>query len=105
MSTPQARNPAIEVIIAALAVTLVACQHREMAVFVLTATYCYLRPGEARKLMNRSVVEPAASSRCESHLRKVSIIVAPAQDRDPSKTGTFDDTIIVDHPPFLSDLL
>ena len=65
-----------------------------MALYVLLAFHAYLRPGEASALKAREVLSPLSGT--TGALGFWSVMVAPSEDLVPSKTKTFDDTIVLD---------
>ena len=69
--------------------------------------FTYARPGEVKRSVRRQLIPPARS---RGPLSKWCFSIAPQED-DPNvrqavtKTGTMDDTIIFDQPPWFSDLI
>ena len=62
-----------------------------MAIWVLLAHYCYLRPSECQAIRHDDLVEPhAAVSTCWT------LVVAPSTVGKPTKTGTVDETVRLD---------
>lgn len=60
----------------------------------------FLRPGEAKVLFVDDLVVPANSA--QDSMNCAAIVVAPEERGAPSKTATFDDTIRMDFPQWLS---
>ena len=58
--------------------------------------YCYLRPGEAHALQVQDLVAPVGGD--TPALNRWALIIAPQERGNLSKTGTFDDTVLVDFP-------
>lgn len=76
---------------------------REAALWVLTAHFGYFRPGEVFGFLKEDLFAPAAGSR--SPLAAPILIVAPEERLVKSKAQTFDDSVRMDHPPWLGGLL
>ena len=67
---------------------------------------CYLRPGEASNLQLSDVTVPIRAR--AGPYRYVGIILAPTERERPTKTGNFDDTLLLDNLvayPWVSKLL
>lgn len=94
---PVSRYPLAKPIVAGLICQLLYAGAVTSARMVLVMFLAYLRPGEARRLQKGHIVGPARG-RCKSGLSVPSIIVAPFEALRPSKTQTFDDTILIDGP-------
>lgn len=77
--------------------------HIRHSLQVLLAHAAYLSPGEASSLRVRDLVARVEGS--NTGLRWWSVVVAPSELGVPSKTLTFDDTIVLDHPTYLGELL
>ncbi|CAK0842121.1 unnamed protein product [Prorocentrum cordatum] len=81
---------------------------------VASTVLTYIRPGALRKIQVRQLLAP---SRASGQLQCWSLILAPAQmeagapgdprgsQREPTKTGTSDETVILDHPAGLGERL
>ena len=74
-----------------------------MALLVTTSCFAYLRPGEARDILVGDLVRPSRPS--DSSLRCASLILLPIERQHLSKTNTFNDTVLLDHPVWLGDVL
>ena len=72
-----------------------------MARMTLFGQRCQLRPGERLKVQNGDFFPPSSANGCEHW----SVQLAPRERMDPSKTLTFDDSVIIDYPPWLGQLL
>ena len=69
-----------------------------MAIATLVGHQAYLRPEELHSLRCRDVLEPAASSGVYAFW---TLLLGPLDTRKPTKTGVFDDCVILDHPQLL----
>eukprot|EP00973_Karenia_brevis_P032664 4509680-Karenia_brevis.AAC.1 len=76
---------------------------QDLALFILATATLYLRPSEALNMLGKDVGFPVQSG--QSGLNVFTVTVAPADRTMRSKTGTQDDTILVDHPSWLGPLL
>eukprot|EP00974_Lingulodinium_polyedra_P099172 9609136-Lingulodinium_polyedra.AAC.1 len=77
-----------------MAAAAVLLMHREglhMALFVVLLFYGYLRPGEARSLRCQDLRRPAGGP--QESLNFFSVVIAPEERVEWSKTQTFDDTV------------
>ena len=70
---------------------------RAFALAVVTAMECYLRPSEMEALRVSDFAVPLVTRGHQYHTLRI----APAEHGQPSKTGTFDDTVTVDQPEWL----
>ena len=84
--------------IAAVAVELARLGEPDMAIATLVGHQAYLRPNELHSLRCQDVLEPAARSGVYSHW---TLLLGPLETRVPTKTGVFDDCVILDHPLLL----
>ena len=76
---------------------------RATALYVESVFAGSFRPGELLRANVGDLVKPGVSE--DAALRWWSLIVAPEERLQPSKTQTFDDTVIFDHPEWLGDVL
>ncbi|CAK0849368.1 unnamed protein product [Prorocentrum cordatum] len=76
---------------------------RSTALYVEAAFSGSFRPGELLRAKVGDLVKPGVSE--ETALRCWSLIVAPEERLQPSKTQAFDDTVIFDHPEWLGEVL
>ena len=102
-SPPKSRVPMPEEIMAGVCAVLQAKKEKRMALAVATCFYTYLRPGEARKLLTCDLVRPPGGA--GEALQRWSLVVAPEERLEMSKTQTFDDTVLLDSPSFLGPQL
>ena len=93
-----ARVPPPNCAVCALAVEMVRDQQVDMAVATLIAHQCYLRPDELHSLRRRDVIAPQGGRGGEGCW---SLLLGPVDLRRPTKTGIFDDSVLVDHPTLL----
>lgn len=70
-----------------------------MALWVLVCKETYARPGEMAKFRVEDLNPPAGGA--QAGLQLWTLTVAPAARAEQSKTGTTDDTIIIDRPAWL----
>ena len=68
---------------------------RDMAVATLVGHSAYLRPEELFSLRCQDVLEPASTTGVYCHW---TLLLGPLETRKPTKTGVFDDCVILDHP-------
>ena len=101
---PRSRFPLAELTVAGLAMTLLSQGASVLARMCVLMMYAYLRPGEARSLLVKHIVLPAAGS-ASAGLGVPSVIICPQEDLKASKTQTFDDTIVIDQPAWLQSLM
>jgi hypothetical protein len=105
----RSRIPCPYGVMAAIVAHLVFLGKRPAALLVLTSFAAYLRPGEARRWLIKDLVRPIASARHRAARGAphafFGLMVAPAEDLLPSKTQTFDDTVVLDRPAFLGPML
>ena len=76
---------------------------RSTALYVEAVFSGSFRPGELLRAKVGDLVKPGVSE--DAALRVWSLIVAPEERLQPSKTQTFDDTVIFDHPVWLGEVL
>jgi integrase len=90
------RIPPAYPIICGIVCCLVRLGRSDMAVAALVALSGYLRPGELLGLRCRDVVAPMPMfGGGYSHW---SLLLGPIDMRKPTKTGVYDDSVILDHP-------
>ena len=95
------RAPLAIMLVAALAMTVAAGRSpaaREMALAIILSFSAYLRPGELLRLRPVDVVPPTGPK--GSPLDVTAIIISPMERLEPSKTNTYDDTILLDSIDF-----
>lgn len=93
-----ARVPPPNCAVCALAVEMARDRQVDMAVATLIAHQCYLRPDELHSLRRRDVIAPQGGRGGEGCW---SLLLGPVDLRRPTKTGIFDDSVLVDHPMLL----
>ena len=103
----RSRPPFCKELVALLVSGALALGHRDAALRMMTCFVGYLRPGEARRLLVQHLLQPM---RRHGALAKWAIVIAPQNDdaSEPqvlSKTGTMDETVILDHPAWLGPAL
>ena len=81
--------------VSAIAVELSVEGERDMAVATLVGHSAYLRPEELFSLRCQDVLEPASTTGVYCHW---TLLLGPLETRKPTKTGVFDDCVILDHP-------
>ena len=99
----RSRIPLAEELVAAIAAILIMWGLRPLALLVVLAMTCYLRPGEVQSLRAEDILAPTAGRAVM--LRHWSVFLRPEERMEPTKTGTFDETIYIDHPPGLGPAL
>lgn len=99
----RSRPPLPEDVTAAIAALMVMAGAREAALWVLTAHLGYFRPCEVFGFLRDDLIAPAADARAA--LTAPVLTVAPEERLVKSKTQTFDDSVRMDHPPWLGSLL
>ena len=96
---PRSRNPLPKPIKSAIVMLLLAAGYRFEATYV-EATYVGMtRPGELAKALARDLVRPGQGR--GAVLACYSITIAPQERLAPSKTQTFDDTVIFQDPSWI----
>ena len=91
---------------ALLAAHFLAVMNLDYALLVVTCFYCYLRPGEVRSIKVREFLKPVVSHVAPRGTGAFhALMIAPWEDCQPSKTQTFDETIVLDYPPSLGPCL
>jgi hypothetical protein len=99
----QSRYPVPEELMQGICAVLMAKGLHVTALAVATAFYGYFRPGEIRGFLKCDLVPPAGGSTLA--LNRFALVVSPSERLEPSKTQTFDDTVLLDTPLFLGQLL
>ena len=79
----------------AIAVRMIWVEERRAALGVLLAFTAYLRPGELTSLTMRQLLPPGAFED-EGHRHWVRLLNPSGEGADPSKTGRYDDSVILD---------
>jgi hypothetical protein len=97
------RPPIPDELAAAITAAQMAQGHHISALLTWTAQRCYFRPGERHKILVKDLLPPANSAAAGGNWW--SIQIAPQERLQPSKTQTFDDTILLDASPGLGPLL
>ena len=100
---PRSRPPIPDELAAAISAVQMAKGHRTSALLTWVGQRCYFRPGERLKIQVQDLLPPAGGAGLGR--QQWSIQVAPEDRLEPSKTQTFDDTIMVDESPRLGALL
>ena len=96
------RAPLAIMLVAALAMTVAAGRSpaaREMALAIILSFSAYLRPGELLRLRPVDVVPPTGPKGSPLDVTAI-IISSPMERLEPSKTNTYDDTILLDSVDF-----
>ena len=96
------RAPLAIMLVAALAMTVAAGRSpaaREMALAIILSFSAYLRPGELLRLHPVDVVPPTGPKGSPLDVTAI-IISSPMERLEPSKTNTYDDTILLDSVDF-----
>ena len=75
----------------------------EVAIAMLLGFHTYLRPNELEGLLCRQVV--CARDPTDGVSVKVGLILAPTEVGRPSKTGLWDEAVVVDRAPYLKTAL
>ena len=65
----------------------------DAAMGLMLAHHCYLRPGELSRVLWKMIVPGSGT-----HRHKAVVVLHPAEARKPSKTGEFDETVVIDLP-------
>ena len=99
----RSRAPVPEELTCGVAVWLILRGHLELALYVLTLHFGYFRPGEGKGFKAEDLIPPAGSR--QRSLNTASLVVAPQERLEVSKTQTFDDTVQMDYPKGLSPAL
>ena len=92
------RVPPPHCAVAGVAVEMAKDGHIDMSIATLTAHQAYLRPEELHSLRKQDAVRPTGRSGAESAW---SLLLGPIELRKPTKTGIFDDCVMLDHPELL----
>ena len=66
-----------------------------MGVAVLTAHQAYLRPLELFSIRRKDLIPPATGSGALAHW---CLLLGPWETRRPTKSGVYDDSVLLDHP-------
>ena len=92
VAPPLARLPLPFPLICALAMEAMAMGFEMLALFLVTATDAYLRPGEALSIKAQDVI--AGHPQLGGEFAFVSLLLAPFEDRQPTETGDYNDSVI-----------
>ena len=92
VAPPRARLPLPFPLICALAMEAMAMGFELLALFLVMATDAYLRPGEALSIKAQDVI--AGHPQLEGGFAFVNLLLAPFEDRQPAKTGDYNDSVI-----------
>jgi hypothetical protein len=98
---PRTRPPLPMLAVIAIVVKLLASNEIAMAISILVGTRCYLRPCELTSLRRCQLVKPQIWGGC--HFRFWTILLHP-EGLKPSKTGYWDETIMMDEASGLAFL-
>ena len=99
----RSRVPLAEEIVASIVAILIVWGLRPLALMVLLATSAYLRPGETRSLRAEDVLPPSQGRAVL--LREWSLFLRPEERGEPTKTGTWEETIYLDYPVGLGEAI
>jgi len=97
------RLPLAEDLVCGLAACMIAQGRVEAGRLTFASAKLYLRPHEAIGVLKGDVGLPLGGN--QPGLELVSVTIAPSERLKLSKTQTFDDTIMVDEPPWLGKLI
>ena len=92
------RVPPPNCAVCGVAVEMVREGQQDMAIAALVAHQAYLRPDELHSLRRRDVVPPQGGRGNENMW---SLVLGPLDTRTPTKTGIFDDSVVLDHPTLM----
>jgi len=93
---PRSRLPLPRVVACGIAAILLAKGQRKMALKVMTDFDCYLRPGEGMDILGKHVVKPLRNA--GRQFQRYSLVIRDQEEGVPDKTGTFDNTLLLDNP-------
>ena len=99
----RSRFPMPLTVTAAVAVSFMALGDWEGGAQILLTHYCYLRPCEVRALRNCDLLAPIPGE--NPGLAFWTLLIAPSERGERTKTQTTDDTLLLDHPPWLGEVL
>ena len=94
---PRSRWPVPWGVVAAAAVWLARNVGLQFCLAMILAYQCYLRPSEVATLRVRSLVPPSANHP-EGPRSHYSIVIREEVDLEPTKTRTYDDSVLLDRP-------
>ena len=82
-------------------------KQRKAALYALLMFVLYLRPGEALTMTSDQMVPPMTAAAGAAHLAAWGFIIGPSLLGEPSKTGVYDESVLLDWPElaFLDPLL
>ena len=95
MEPAAARVPPPHCAVCAVAVEIARDGYRDMSIATLLAHQCYLRPDELHSLRRQDLIPPQGSQGAEASW---SLLLGLINLRRPTKTGIFDDCVLVDNP-------
>ena len=93
---PQSRLPLPKIIAYGMAQIMLALGQRDKCLKLLMDFDLYLRPSEGMDVLGQHVLAPVAGA--GPQYRKYSVIIRDQDQGQPDKTGTFDNTLILDNP-------
>ncbi|CAE7354645.1 unnamed protein product [Symbiodinium sp. CCMP2592] len=96
MRPPTSRLPLPKPVAFGIATVMIARGFKDMAIKVLVDFDLYLRPGESFDVRAKHVVRPIPRS--GKQYQKFAVIIRDQDMGKPDKTGTFDNTILLDNP-------
>ena len=99
----RSRFPMPMAVTAAIAVSFMALGDWQGGAQILLTHYCYLRPCEVRALRNCDLLAPIPGE--NPGLAFWTLLIAPSERDERTKTQTTDDTLLLDHPPWLGEVL
>ncbi|CAE7502120.1 unnamed protein product [Symbiodinium sp. KB8] len=92
----QSRLPLPKMIAYGMGQIMLARGHREKCLKLLMDFDLYLRPSEGMDVLGQHVLAPVAGA--GRQFQKYSVIIRDQDQGKPDKTGTFDNTLILDNP-------
>ena len=95
MQPAAAQVPPPHCVVCAVVVEIARDGYRDMSVATLLAHQCYLRPDEFHSLRRQDLIPRHGSQGAEASW---SLLLGPIDLRLPTKTGIFDDCVLVDNP-------
>ena len=77
----------------------------EMVLRIFIQFLCYLRPGECSNLLVKQLIAPLMTGVLSCAYTGWVILLHPAEDKSPGKTGLFDATVMLDSDAWLHPIL
>ena len=77
----------------------------EMVLRLFIQFLCYLRPGECSNLLVKQLIAPLMTGVLSYAYTGWVILLHPAEDKSPGKTGLFDATVMLDSDAWLHPIL